>query len=224
MLAFNVGDVGFTWVRDKHLVDEVDDAVGGNDVLLQHHFDAVDCQTVAIATDLYGAALCCLVHWPCHDCFWTLDTVQQVVVHQCWVGGSNERRRGLEKVADLNTPVSCSYFCNQVTQSRVYSCSHYSIHIAYGQSWILFKLFEKYLGTSVSSRILDYISDWVQLSNKTSKNWPVKATRWQHEKLFQTHQKLNTISVSLQAKWLCGLSRNKAHGTISSLLWLLLLF
>ncbi|KAG7224547.1 hypothetical protein INR49_011299, partial [Caranx melampygus] len=40
--------------RDEHLVDEVDDAIGGHDVLLQHHLDTVDSQAVAITADLYG--------------------------------------------------------------------------------------------------------------------------------------------------------------------------
>lgn len=40
----------------------MDDAVGGDDVLLQHHPDAVDCQAVAVTADLYGAALGGLKH------------------------------------------------------------------------------------------------------------------------------------------------------------------
>lgn len=76
----------FTRIRDENLVDEVDDAVGCDDVLLQHHLNAVDGQAVAITADLYGAALCCLVHRACHDGLGTLDAVQQVVLHQRWVG------------------------------------------------------------------------------------------------------------------------------------------
>lgn len=71
-----------TCVRDEDPSDEVDDAVGGDDVLLQHNFDAVDCQTVAIAADLYGAALGGLKHRSCHDGFRALGAVQQVVVDQ----------------------------------------------------------------------------------------------------------------------------------------------
>lgn len=57
----------FTRIRDENLVDEVDDAIGCDDVLLQHHLNAVDGQAVAITADLYGAALCCLIHRACHD-------------------------------------------------------------------------------------------------------------------------------------------------------------
>lgn len=60
----------------------MDDAIGGDDVLLQHHLDAVNCQAVAIAADLYGAALSGLKHRSCHDGFRTLGAVQQVVVDQ----------------------------------------------------------------------------------------------------------------------------------------------
>lgn len=52
----------FTRVRDEDLADQVDDAIGGDDVLLQHHLNAVDCQAVAIAADLYVAALGSLKH------------------------------------------------------------------------------------------------------------------------------------------------------------------
>lgn len=60
----------------------MDDAVGGDDVLLQHHLDAVDREAVAVAADLYGAALGGLEHRSCHDGFGTLGAVQQVVVDQ----------------------------------------------------------------------------------------------------------------------------------------------
>lgn len=72
----------FTWVRDEDPVDQVDDAVGGDDVLLQHHLDAIDCQAVAVAADLYGAALGGLKHWSRHDGFGALGAVQQVEVDQ----------------------------------------------------------------------------------------------------------------------------------------------
>lgn len=64
-----------TCVRDEDPSDEVDDAVGGDDVLLQHHLDAVDCQAVAITANLYGAALSSLKHRPRHDGFGTLGAV-----------------------------------------------------------------------------------------------------------------------------------------------------
>lgn len=75
-----------TCVRDEDPSDEVDDAVGGDDVLLQHHLDAVDCQAVAVTADLYGAALGGLKHRSCHDGFGTLGAVQQVVFDQGLVG------------------------------------------------------------------------------------------------------------------------------------------
>lgn len=52
----------FTRVRDENLVDEVDDAIGGDNVFLQHHLNAVDSQAVTITANLYGAALCRLKH------------------------------------------------------------------------------------------------------------------------------------------------------------------
>lgn len=75
----------FTWVRDEDLADQVYDAIGGDDVLLQHHLNAVDCQAVAIAADLYVAALGGLKHWSRHDGFGTLGAVQQVEVDQRFV-------------------------------------------------------------------------------------------------------------------------------------------
>lgn len=81
----------------------MDNTIGGNNVLLQHHLDSIDSQAVAITADLYGAALGSLVHWPCHDCFGTLDTVQQVVFHQGCVGGSEcerDKEWETEEVAD----------------------------------------------------------------------------------------------------------------------------
>lgn len=60
----------------------MDDAVGGDDVLLQHHLDAVDRQAVAVTADLYGAALGGLEHRPRHDGFGALGAVQQVEVDQ----------------------------------------------------------------------------------------------------------------------------------------------
>lgn len=71
-----------TRVRDEDPSDEVDDAVGGDDVLLQHYFDAVDCQAVAVTADLDGAALGGLKQRSRHDGFGTLGAVQQVVVDQ----------------------------------------------------------------------------------------------------------------------------------------------
>lgn len=79
-----------TCVGDEDPSDEVDDAIGGDDVLLQHHLDAVDCQTVAVTADLYGTALGCLKHRTRHDGFRTLGAVQEVVLD-----------KGLEKQADL---------------------------------------------------------------------------------------------------------------------------
>lgn len=80
-----------TCVGDEDLSDEVDDAVGGDDVLLQHHLDAVDCQAVAVTADLYGAALSGLKHRSRHDGFGTLGAVQQVVVDQGLVRQANFR-------------------------------------------------------------------------------------------------------------------------------------
>lgn len=64
----------------------MDDAVGGDDVLLQDHLDAVDCQAVAVTADLYGAALGGLKHRPRHEGFGALGAVQQVEVDQRLVG------------------------------------------------------------------------------------------------------------------------------------------
>lgn len=75
----------FTRIRDENLVNEVDDAIGRDNVLLQHHLDAVDGQALAIAADLNGAALLCLIHRADHDGLRALDAVQQVVFHQCWI-------------------------------------------------------------------------------------------------------------------------------------------
>lgn len=77
-LAFHV----LTCVGDEDPSDEVDDAVGGDDVLLQHNSDAVDRQAVAVAADLDGAALGGLEHRPRHDGFRALGAVQQVVFDQ----------------------------------------------------------------------------------------------------------------------------------------------
>lgn len=59
----------FTRIGDENPVDEVDDTIGGDNVLLQYHLNAIDCQAVSITADLYGAALGRLKHRPCHDCF-----------------------------------------------------------------------------------------------------------------------------------------------------------
>lgn len=87
----------FTRIRNENLVDEVDDAVGRDDVLLQHHLDAVDGQAVAVAADLDGAALFSLILRADHDGLRALDTVQQVVFHQCWIGSKvgewNQQRK-----------------------------------------------------------------------------------------------------------------------------------
>lgn len=61
-LKFKIYIFFFTRVRDENLVDEVDDAIGGDNVLFQHHLNAIDCQAVTITADLYGAALCGLIH------------------------------------------------------------------------------------------------------------------------------------------------------------------
>lgn len=71
-----------TCVRNKDPSDEVDDAIGGDDVLLQHHLDAIDSEAVAVTSDLYRAALGGLKHRSRHDGFGTLGAVQQVVVDQ----------------------------------------------------------------------------------------------------------------------------------------------
>lgn len=83
----------FTRIRNENLVDEVDDAVGRDNVLLQHHLDAIDSQAVAVTADLDGAALLGLILQADHDGLRALDTVQQVVFHQCWIGS---------KIGELN--------------------------------------------------------------------------------------------------------------------------
>lgn len=60
-LKFKIYIFFFTRVRDENLVDEVDDAIGGDNVLFQHHLNAIDCQAVTITADLYGGALCGLI-------------------------------------------------------------------------------------------------------------------------------------------------------------------
>lgn len=60
----------------------MDDAVGGDDVFLQHHFNAVDGQTVSITADLQLAALQGLEHAARRDGLRTLRGAQEVIVQQ----------------------------------------------------------------------------------------------------------------------------------------------
>ena len=73
-----------TWVWHEHFVDEVDDTVGGDDVLLEHHLDAVDSQTFTVTADLDAVALQSLVGAAGHDGLRALHGVQQVEVQKSW--------------------------------------------------------------------------------------------------------------------------------------------
>lgn len=60
----------------------MDDTVCGDDILLEHHLDAVDCQTLAIAADHNAVALQGLVGASSHDGLRALDRVQEVEVYK----------------------------------------------------------------------------------------------------------------------------------------------
>lgn len=74
--------VKLTRVWHEDFVDEVDDSIAGDDVLLKHHLDAVDCETVSITADLDVAPLQGLVWGTGHYCLGTLNRVQQMVVEE----------------------------------------------------------------------------------------------------------------------------------------------
>lgn len=62
----------------------MDDAVGGDDVLLVHHLDAVDGQTVPVAADLDVVALHGYVRAAGEDRLRALDGFQEVEFQEIW--------------------------------------------------------------------------------------------------------------------------------------------
>lgn len=60
----------------------MDDSIGGDDVLLKYHLDAVDCETVSITANLDVAALQGFVRGSGHYGLGTLHRVQQMVVKE----------------------------------------------------------------------------------------------------------------------------------------------
>ena len=55
------------------MINEVDDTIGSDDVLLQHHLDAVDSETVSIASNLNVVPLHGLIGGASHDGLGALD-------------------------------------------------------------------------------------------------------------------------------------------------------
>ena len=58
----------------------MDDPVGGDDVLLHYHLDAVDREAVAVAAHLDAVALHGLIGGAQHDALGALDRVEEVEV------------------------------------------------------------------------------------------------------------------------------------------------
>lgn len=62
----------------------MDDTIGGDNVLLQHHLDTVDCEAVPITANLNVVTLQGLVGGTGHDGLRALDRVQEVEIQQGW--------------------------------------------------------------------------------------------------------------------------------------------
>lgn len=90
-----------TWVWHEHLVNKVDDTVGGDNVLLANHLYTVDCQAFAITADLNVVALKGLIRGASHDGLRALDWVQEVETNKSWKRGTNINS-GWNASVDLN--------------------------------------------------------------------------------------------------------------------------
>lgn len=78
------GSGSLTWIWKKYLVNEMNDTICSDNVLFEHHFDAIHGQTFTITANFNVVSLHSLIRSSSQDGLRALDRVQEVELQQSW--------------------------------------------------------------------------------------------------------------------------------------------